>query len=88
MAVDVPHELSGSSETAVAHGGVMMGYSIRAVAQTAVSFRDGDGGNLLGVLNLAAGESARDWFGPQGIGFNTLYVEVESGAPEGVIYFQ
>jgi hypothetical protein len=53
-----------------------------------VRFRDGDlGGDLVGLVSLAANESAREWFGPGGIAVGQgLYAEVVSGQVELVAY--
>lgn len=45
------------------------------------------GGDLIGIIALVAGESARDWYLPHGLGYvNGLYVQVASGQVEGVVY--
>ncbi len=83
-----PYQVTGDG---VVQGspGVLQGWSLRCEgATTKLSLRDGNGGEIIAVVNLAAGESVRDWFGPQGIAFNELYIDVAEGTPEGAIYIQ
>lgn len=83
-----PFQVTGDGVVS-AESGVLHGWSLRCEgATTKLSLRDGSGGPIIAVVNLAAGESVRDWFGPQGIGFNTLYIDVAEGTPEGAIYIQ
>lgn len=69
---------SGTSSVQVlSAAATVFGWSLRENAGTPaaaqVEIRDGttDGGTLIGVVNLGASESVRDWFGPQGIKFST-----------------
>lgn len=86
--VEVQHSQSGQLSYSP---GQVVGYSIRetAGARAVVRIIDGAAGDstrLLLTISLAAGESARDWFRPDGIPFNTgLYIEVVSGQIEGSV---
>jgi hypothetical protein len=69
----------------------LLGYSFSEEAGAAAKLilRDGNGtsGRVLAVISLAAGESTRDWFGPDGIQVNTgLYVDRTAGTSLGAIY--
>lgn len=68
------------------------GWSVRAVtAGGAVIARLWDGGStggqLLGVIALAAGAMSTEWLGDDGVrAANGLFVEIDSGTLEGVVY--
>jgi hypothetical protein len=69
----------------------LLGYSFseEAGAAAKIILRDGNGtsGRVLAIISLAAGESARDWFGPDGIQVNTgIYVDRTAGTSLGAIY--
>lgn len=73
--------------------GILYGFSFRESAGTpavaAFALRDGtsDSAGFISAVNLAANESAREWFGPQGIPFNTgIYLDIGAGELEGVLY--
>lgn len=80
---DVQPTLTGQVTTGTASvqvitgAATVFGWSVRenagSPAAATVEIRDGttDGGTLIGVVNLGASESVRDWFGPQGIKFST-----------------
>lgn len=74
--------------------GALVGYGIRNlsdVAAATVLLRDGSdaAGDLVMPLELAPGESARDWFGPGGIGLSQgLYVDVAAGSVDGAVYLR
>lgn len=55
-----------------------------------VEIRDGttDSDPIIGVVNLATSESVRDWFGPQGIKFDTgIRVVKPAGTSLGTIWY-
>ena len=85
--------ITGTSQLLSTSPGRLAGWSIRETSGTAsavVRLRDGvdASGGLLATISLAAAESARDWFMPTGIGFaNGLYIEIVTGAVEGVCWF-
>jgi hypothetical protein len=72
--------------------GRLMGYAVRETSGTGaalVKFHDGSdvGGDVAISLTLAAGESARDWFGPGGISIAYgLTVEIVSGQVTGTAF--
>lgn len=62
-------------------GGRLVGWSVRAdTAAATINLYDGpaaDPARYLGTIELAAGSSQTEWFGPGGISFiESLYVEV------------
>ena len=64
-------------------------FSEEAAAAAKVILRDGNGtaGRVLAVISLAAGESNREWFGPDGIQVSTgLYVDRTTGTTLGAVY--
>jgi hypothetical protein len=64
-------------------------FSEEAGAAAKLILRDGNGtsGRILAVVSLAAGESNREWFGPDGIQVNTgIYVDRTAGTSLGAIY--
>lgn len=71
-----------------------MGWSIRETtgsATAAFRLRDGDvNGEVIANANLAANESIRDLFAPNGVRVNTgrIYLQVLSGSIEGVVYWR
>lgn len=74
-------------------GGLLAGYAFRETSGTAgavIRILDGSepaNGNLLVPISLSAGESTRDWYLPSAIGYiNGIYVQVVSGAVEGVVF--
>ena len=73
--------------------GTLMGFALRESAGTAAAagavLRDGTSASadMIAPVNLAADESAREWYGPQGIPFNTgVYLDMQAGELEGVLY--
>lgn len=87
------HEVGGSTESITFAPGVLFGYALRSggatPATTKITITDGQDGDTVIVLNLAAGESVRDWFGPQGISIkNGIRFEVETGIPEGAVFYE
>lgn len=72
----------------------LVGYGIRNLSDVdpaTVLLRDGgdNAGDLVMPLVLAPAESARDWFGPGGLGLSQgLFVDVVSGAVDGAVYLR
>jgi hypothetical protein len=70
---------------------ILMGLTVAettGIAGAVVRIRDGTSaaGGVVEVVRLAPGESARDWYGPQGRRItNGIYLEVVSGSVEGVV---
>jgi hypothetical protein len=86
--------LTGSDQTVTTTGGGpghYYGFSIRetsgtATAEVRIYDNTANSGTLLDTITLNADESAREWYGPQGIQYNTgIRVDVVSGAVEGSI---
>lgn len=86
---------AGTSDIAVVTGYVTLyGFAIREKAGTpaaaAVTIRDAltaGTGKIIVPINLLASESAREWYGPQGIPFSTgIFWDMESGTIEGTLY--
>ena len=83
--------LVGSSTRVSTSAGRLMGWLVAETTGTAtakIRLHDGADANadLVGTITLAAGESARDFLGPQGIGLTYgLFVELVSGAVEGTL---
>jgi len=86
---------AGTADVAVVTGyALLMGFAIREKAGTpavaAVTIRDATSagtGRIVVPINLLASESAREWYGPQGIPFtNGIFWDMESGTIEGVLY--
>ena len=67
------------------------GFSVRETSGAAAAMlRIHEGtnatGDILDVIDLKAGESAREWYGPQGIDADGgIFVDVVSGAVEGSV---
>ncbi len=93
--VTVAKSIAGSTPTAsaaaatnvalVAGAQRLLGFSARETAGTAAVFRlrDGSAGTIVSTVSLAASESVRDWFGPQGVACGTsVYLERVSGTTE------
>jgi len=84
--------INGASIKISVSAGQLGGYSIRETSGTGVAtvrFHDGvdAGGDILMPIQLAAGESARDWLMPHGIAFvNGLFCEVVAGTIEGAVF--
>lgn len=80
---------SGSDGAVVARRAVYLGFSLRETAGTTATLRVYDNasaasGTLLDTIQLSANESAREYYGPEGIGaVNGIYVDVVSGTVEG-----
>jgi DNA uptake protein ComE-like DNA-binding protein len=84
----IPVNLPGSSGAVTAVDGRLMGFSARETTGTASAFfrlRAGTGtGTILATVSLAANESVRDWFAPNGIqATGGVYYELVSGAVAG-----
>lgn len=86
--------LTGSDQTVVTAGGgpgQYFGFAVRETSGTAsatvrVYDNTANSGTLLDTIQLVAGESAREWYGPQGLPYFTgIRVDVVSGAVEGSI---
>lgn len=85
---------TGSNKTLVAFGTSMLGWSLTntssSVAAT-INVLDGADttGELVFPITLAANESIRDWFGPNGIWFNVgITVQVTSGNVSGTVFYR
>jgi hypothetical protein len=86
--------VNGASQRLSASIGRLAGFSFTettAVQGATAKVRLHDGidvnGDTLMTITLGANESAREWFLPQGISFETgLYVEVISGSIEGTVF--
>lgn len=65
------------------------GFSLRETAGAAARLNiysgTGTGGEQLDTIQLAANESAREWYAPGGIAANGIYVELAVGAMTGTI---
>lgn len=81
--------LTGSDQTVKSDAAIYRGFALRETSGSAtatVRIYDGTSasGTLLDSVQLAAGESAREWYGDGGIKATTgIYVDVVSGAVEG-----
>lgn len=75
-----------------ASNGRLMGYTLRETtgAATATMYlRDGtdNTGDMLAAIQLAAGESRTDWFGPGGVNFGLgLFWDLVAGSVEGSVF--
>lgn len=72
-------------------GGTLSGFALRETGGAAalVNLRDGAdaSADVVMPISFAAGESVRDWFGPNGISlYYGLFMEVVSGAVEGSVF--
>lgn len=67
-----------------------LGFMLADTAGNGATLRFRDGGpegQILGTVTLAAGESVRDFFGPQGIGCTLgVYLEIVSGQIDGAVF--
>lgn len=87
-----PREIINGQSVRVSNvAGRLAGFSFRETAGDAAVIRLRDGfdtsGGLIATTSLAANESVRDWFMPDGISFGSgLYVEILSGTIEGVVH--
>ena len=96
MAADAWESPAGTADAPLVparRGQRLVGFSCReavaAAAAAAFVLRHGQsaGGRPLLYVNLAADESVRDWYGPQGINCpQGVYVDRESGTTEVVVY--
>lgn len=85
--------LTGSDQTVITAGGGpgrYYGFTIRETAGLEATVRIYDGtsaaGTLLDSVQLIADESAREWYGPQGVQYqNGIYVDVVAGTVEGSV---
>lgn len=95
----VPLTSEFMSETAVSDessiggkykGGTLLGWNLYGVEKSKILIYDTEKeaeGTNFGPLTLNEGESIRDWFGGQGIGFKkALYWKVLLGKVEGVLF--
>ena len=70
----------------------LVGYAIRettgvATAKLNLRLEFRPGGQILVPINLAANESAREWWGPTGLSFiDGMYLEIVSGSIEGAVF--
>jgi hypothetical protein len=83
--------INGASIKAAVSAGQLAGYSLRETAGAAAVVRLRDGvdasGDIIVTVALPANGSANQWYLPHGIAFTAgLFVEVASGAVEGVVY--
>lgn len=84
--------ISGSSQAVTTRDCGYFGFALRETAGAAAVVRIRDGGvitgDILDTVSLLANESAREWYGPQGIkGRSGLYVEIVSGTVEGSVRY-
>lgn len=88
--------ISGSSQAVVAASATRdvgyFGFSLRETAGSAAVVRIRAAGvitgDILDTVSLLGNESAREWYGPQGIKSRAgLYVEIVSGTVEGSIRY-
>jgi hypothetical protein len=74
--------------------GALVGFSVYetgGISPARLIFRDGvdTNGTLVCVVTLGPGESVRDYFGSEGLGFSSgLFVDVQLGAVDGAGYLQ
>lgn len=73
--------------------GTLMGFALREAAGTPAAatmvLRDGTStaGDMIAPVNFTASQSAREWYGPQGIPFNSgIFWDAGTGTVEGVLY--
>ena len=93
MASELPANADAvtGDELTITGKGVYIGFSFRETSGSATAtIRVYDGttaaGTLLDTIQLTAAESAREWYGPQGIRFTSgLYVDVVTGDIEGSV---
>lgn len=80
---------SGSDGAVVARRAIYLGFSLRETAGSTATLRVYDNasaasGTIIDSIQLSANESAREWYGPDGILVtNGIYVDVVSGTVEG-----
>lgn len=80
--------LTGAAQLVTVSACRLLGFAIRETVGIAASLLvyDGDGGELVAPIALAAGESAREWWGPGGVGLTRgAYVTV-TGSIEGTLF--
>lgn len=87
----LPVAAGAGNVTVASQAGALLGYSARETAGAAASLRLHDGtastGQWLALINLAANESVRDWFGPQGVGVASgIWLERVSGQCELTVF--
>jgi hypothetical protein len=81
--------LTGQTQRMTFAPGRILGFAVLATdpSGAVLRIRDGEGGTSLVPLSLAAGESAREWWGPAGVATTAgVYVELVSGSVEGTIF--
>ncbi len=85
---------AGATARPTTAAGALVGFSLRETTGTTdatVILRDGadSAAPLVAVVQLAPGESVRDWFGPGGLGVSEgIYVHVSAGTIEGAVYLR
>ncbi len=82
---------SGNSTQLTTVPNSLHGFALRETtnaARAVVELRAGesDEGTLVASITLAAGESIRDWFGPNGIAVSGLRLVRVSGSAEGSVF--
>jgi len=92
MAAAVPVALTGADQAAAAAGpGTYLGFAIRETAGAVATIRVYDNasaasGTLLDTIELSANESAREYYGPDGLWFKSgVYVKIVAGTVEGSV---
>lgn len=91
--VPIPGSVNGAAASSVVSSspGRLAGFGLAETAGVGATIRLHDGtdtsGDVIMRIDLAANESAREWYMPHGIGFTYgLFVEIVSGAIEGSVY--
>lgn len=84
--------LTGSDQTVFTGEGHYFGFTIRETAGSTATVRIHDNtansGTILDTIQLAPNESAREWYGPQGILLRTgIRVDIVSGTVEGSVRY-
>jgi len=93
-AYPVTFNLNATSGTVVAYACVVFGWSMKNASGTTLATLDVyDGtdhsGTSLFPINLAANQSGRDWFGPNGILFrNGVHINVTAQQVSGAVFIR
>lgn len=83
---------TGGTTRPTTSAGSLVGFALRntsTVVAATVVLRDGVAGDIVIPLELAPGESVRDWFGPGGLNLSQgLAVDVAAGAVDGTVFLR